>query len=104
MILQPERASLVPARDLNAKLFIGAILILGAGGLLGDFETWHSENHLRFACYLAVALLASGLKVSLPGVTGTLSVVFLFNLIGIQELTLQETLTLGCAATLLQSL
>src|SRR6202171_3791516 len=104
MILQPERASLVPARDLNARLFIGAILILGAGALLSDFETWQSENHLRFACYLLVALLASGLKVSLPGVTGTMSVVFLFNLIGIEELTLQETLAMGCSATLLQCL
>jgi diguanylate cyclase (GGDEF)-like protein/putative nucleotidyltransferase with HDIG domain len=104
MILPPERASLVPSRDLNAKLFIGAILILGAGALLSDFESWQSENHVRFACYLAVAMLASGLKVSLPGVTGTLSVAFLFNLIGIQELTLQETLVMGCSATLLQCL
>ena len=102
LILQQERASLVPSRDMNAKLFIGAILILGAGALLSDFETWQSGNHLRFACYLAVAMLASGFKVSLPGVTGTLSVAFLFNLIGIQELSLQETLAMGCSATLLQ--
>ena len=51
-----------------------------------------------------IPMLASGLKVTLPGVTGTLSVAFVFNLIGIEELTLQETLAMGCTATLLQCL
>jgi diguanylate cyclase (GGDEF)-like protein/putative nucleotidyltransferase with HDIG domain len=102
LILEAGVARLAPSRAVNAKLFIGSILILGAGALFTDFETWQSANYLRFACYLAVAMLSSGLKVSLPGVTGTLSVAFLFNLIGIEELSLQETLVMGCSATLLQ--
>jgi diguanylate cyclase (GGDEF)-like protein/putative nucleotidyltransferase with HDIG domain len=55
-----------------------------------------------FVTYLAVTILASGLKVTLPGVTGTMSVWFLFMLIGFTELSLGETLTLGCAAALVQ--
>src|SRR6202041_3123577 len=57
----------------------------------------------RFFCYLAVALLASGLKVQLPGIDGTMSVNFLFILLGVMELSLPETLVIGCAATLVQS-
>ncbi len=61
-----------------------------------------SKDPLLFLCYLAVALLCSTLKVRLPGITGTLSVTFLFILIGISVLGLSETLTIGCLATLIQ--
>jgi len=40
---------------------------------------------VKFACYLLAALLASSLKVTLPGIDGTLSVNFLFTLLGILE-------------------
>ena len=65
---------------------------------------WESHDSLRFACYLVVALLASGLKVQLPGIDGTMSVNFLFILIGILELSLPETLLIGCASGLVQCL
>ena len=58
---------------------------------------------MRFACYLAVAMLASGLKVQLPGIDGTMSVNFLFILLGVLELSLPETLVIGCTASLVQS-
>jgi len=64
---------------------------------------WQSHDLVRFACYLAVAMLASGLKVQLPGINGTMSVNFLFILLGVLELSLPETLVIGCAATLMQS-
>ena len=54
---------------------------------------------MRFFCYLAVAVLASGLKVQLPGIDGTMSVNFLFILLGVLELSLPETLVIGCTAT-----
>jgi diguanylate cyclase (GGDEF)-like protein/putative nucleotidyltransferase with HDIG domain len=65
---------------------------------------WQSADLTRFICYLAVALLASVLKVQLPGIDGTMSVNFLFILMGVMELSLAETLVIGCAATLLQSI
>jgi len=64
---------------------------------------WQSADLTRFVCYLAVALLASSLKVQLPGIDGTMSVNFLFILLGVVELSLPETLVIGCTATLLQS-
>ena len=45
-----------------------------------------SENPLKFLCYLVIALAASRLKVNLPGITGTMSVNFLFLLLGVLEL------------------
>jgi diguanylate cyclase (GGDEF)-like protein/putative nucleotidyltransferase with HDIG domain len=64
---------------------------------------WQSADLARFACYLVVAVLASGLKVQLPGIDGTMSVNFLFILLGVMELSLPETLLIGCTATLVQS-
>jgi len=50
-----------------------------------------------------VAVQASGLKVQLPGIDGTMSVNFLFILLGVMELSLPETLLIGCLASLVQS-
>jgi diguanylate cyclase (GGDEF)-like protein/putative nucleotidyltransferase with HDIG domain len=58
----------------------------------------------RFACYLIIAVLSSGLKIQIPGLDGTMSVNFLFILLGILELSLPETLLIGCSATLVQCL
>jgi putative nucleotidyltransferase with HDIG domain len=63
---------------------------------------WQSGDPVKFTCYLIAALLASSLKVSLPGIDGTLSVNFLFTLLGILELSLPETLLIGIASTLAQ--
>ena len=61
-----------------------------------------SQNPVKFFCYLVIAIAASRLKVNLPGITGTMSVNFLFVLAGVLELSLAETMALGCAAVLVQ--
>ena len=63
------------------------------------FLHWHSSDPVKFICYLIAALLVSPLKVSLPGITGTLTVNFLFTLLGVLELSLPETLLLSLAST-----
>ena len=65
---------------------------------------WQSVDLSRFACYLLVAVLASSLKIQLPGIDGTMSVNFLLILLSVLELNLPETLILGCTATLAQCL
>lgn len=84
-------------------MFIGATASTGIVVLAYSFLHWQSQDFMRFACYLAVAILASGLKVQLPGIDGTMSVNFLFILLGVLELSLPETLAIGCTATLVQS-
>jgi len=87
---------------LPAKVYIGLIAIGGALAIYDAIIAWHSDDLMRFFCNLAVCVLVSGLKVNLPGIKGTMSVNFLFILIGVSQMTLGETLVLGCAGTLVQ--
>jgi len=66
------------------------------------FLHWQTSDPVKFVCYLLATLLASSLKVGMPGIEGTLSVNFLFTLLGILELSLPETLAIGLASTLAQ--
>src|ERR1700684_772407 len=89
---------------LRAQLFVGFVVTVGTGVLLFGAIHQSSKNIAEFICYLGIAVLASRMKVNLPGITGTMSVNFLFVLLGILELSFSETLTLGCLSILIQSL
>jgi diguanylate cyclase (GGDEF)-like protein/putative nucleotidyltransferase with HDIG domain len=85
-----------------ARLFIAAMVVAGTATLIYGAVHQSSKNIAEFICYLGIAILSSRLKVSLPGITGTLSVNFLFILIGVLELSLTETLILGAVSMLAQ--
>jgi diguanylate cyclase (GGDEF)-like protein/putative nucleotidyltransferase with HDIG domain len=87
---------------LRARFYIALICLTGIWTMFRVALSWHSGDPIRFLCYLTVALLVSGLKVNLPGIKGTMSVNFLFILIGISELSLGETMVIGCIGTLIQ--
>ena len=89
--------------SLQTKAFVGITASIGVVVLAFALFHWQSQDPMRFACYLVVAVLASGLKVQLPGIDGTMSVNFLFILLGVLELSLPETLVIGCTASLAQS-
>ena len=89
--------------SIQTKAFVGITASMGVVVLGFALLHWQSNDLMRFMCYLAVAVLASGLKVQLPGIDGTMSVNFLFILLGVLELSLPETLLIGCTASLVQS-
>ena len=89
--------------SIQTKLFVGITACIGVVAMAYSFAHWQSQDLMRFGSYLLVAVLASGLKVQLPGIDGTMSVNFLFILLGVMELSLAETLAIGCTATLVQS-
>jgi len=89
---------------LSAKLFIALVISMGLAALVYGAIHQSSRNIAEFICYLGIAILASRLKVDLPGITGTMSVNFLFILIGVLELSYTETLILGTAAMAAQCL
>jgi hypothetical protein len=86
------------------KLFIAVVVLCGTAILVYGAIHQSSKNIAEFICYLGIAILASRLKVTLPGITGTLSVNFLFILLGVLELSFSETLTLGAVSILAQTL
>ncbi len=96
---QPWHALSWRARMYIVSVLAGGILLLSYGSL-----HWSSHDPAQFVSYLAIAVIASRLKVKLPGIAGTMSVNFLFILLGVVELSLAETLAIACAATLAQCL
>ncbi len=87
---------------IKARIYIGSILLAGLAAIVLATLKWECQDPVRFGSYLVLALLSSGLKISLPGIFGTMSVNFLFILIGILDLSFGETILIGCAATLVQ--
>lgn len=85
----------------RAWVFLLFVCLLGAAILVLCW-TWRVNDVPKFIAYSLIAILASRLRVSLPDITGTISVSFLFILICIVELSLSETLFVGCAAIVVQ--
>src|SRR5215469_9710936 len=100
----PEPSRSWKGLSIPAKLFIAVVVITGLATLIYGGIHQSSKNIAEFICYLGIAILASRLKVNLPGITGTLSVNFLFILIGVLELSFTETLILGAISMLAQCL
>jgi diguanylate cyclase (GGDEF)-like protein/putative nucleotidyltransferase with HDIG domain len=96
---QSWRAMTFGTRVYIAVIVMAGTLILAYGGF-----HWSCQNPLKFIVYMLLAVGASRLKVNLPGITGTMSVNFLFILLSVIELSLAETLAIGAAAILTQCL
>ena len=86
----------------GAKVFVALVIVAGMAALLRGAIHQESKNIAEFICYLGIAILASRLRVTLPGITGTLSVNFLFILVGVAELSYSEAITLGAISMLAQ--
>src|SRR6202165_1117648 len=82
--------------------YVYANIAIGLTGLLWCLANWHSHDQLRFLSFVGTAVLASVLKVRLPGVTGTVSVLALLVLVGIANLSLSEAIVLGAVSMLVQ--
>jgi putative nucleotidyltransferase with HDIG domain len=89
-------------RHIGARVYIAGMALAACACLVLAFFQWQSTDPVKFVCYMGAALLASSFKVSLPGIEGTLSMNFLFTLIGILEMSLPETLLIGLVSTLAQ--
>jgi PAS domain S-box-containing protein len=88
----------------KARVYIGFVIGLGGLALIYALYGWVPAHPTRYLWYLALAIPASCLKVTLPGVTGTMSVLFMFLLVGVAEYPLPETVTVGVFCVIAQSL
>jgi len=91
------------ARSIGTRVFIAGLALAAFSSFAWAGVHWQSHDPVKFGCYLITALLVSSLKVTLPGLDATLSVNFLFTLLGILELSLPETLLIVLACTLGQA-
>lgn len=95
-----------PKRDhgfsVEAKVWITAVIGLGALAAVAELPRWQSVDPLRFAAYVLAAAITSVWKVRLPQVGGTMSVNFFFILLGVVELSAGETMILAAASVLIQ--
>jgi diguanylate cyclase (GGDEF)-like protein len=88
----------------SAKAFLTGVIAVGAVCFVAGLRPFDSAHPLRFLCFLFAGAAASGIRHSLPKLTGTLSINFIFILIGILALSASETMLLAAAVTLLQCL
>jgi putative nucleotidyltransferase with HDIG domain len=93
-----KTVSMPLARQHGARAFIVCMALAASVCFTLGLRDWGSSDLVKFICYMAAALLASPLKISLP--SGTLSMNFLFTLLGILEMSLPETLLIGLVGTL----
>jgi signal transduction histidine kinase/ActR/RegA family two-component response regulator len=89
--------------SLKAKAYLSTVLLAGFLAVAAHLPAFSPQDPFRFAAYFALAMVASGLKVTLPRIAGNISVLFLFVIIGIVELTLPETLIIAMSAVVVQS-
>ena len=87
----------------SAKLYIFGVIAVGTALLAASVATWSPRHLSGWLVYLALATLASALKLRLPGLTRTYSLSFLFLLYGVGRYPLAEVLIAGCAGALAQS-
>src|SRR5438477_8870928 len=100
----PRANPLVNHRPTKASVYIAFIITLGVLVLAYAVRSWTSERPVLYLACLSMALLTSTLKVSLPGVKGTISVAFFFVLFSVTQFALPETVLLAAGASLMQCL
>ena len=88
--------------SISAKLFIGLVIACGIGVL--GYAAMHREGFVvaRFGAFLVITVLAARLNVRLPGIDGSMSVNLPFILIALTQLSMLETVVIGCCSALVQ--
>src|SRR5229473_4587919 len=87
-----------------AKAYIGVIALVGVAVLAVVAFRSNPENFLRFLLFFALAMLGSAMKIRLPGFKTTISINFVFILMGLALFSLGETVLIGLGGALVQSL
>jgi len=87
-----------------AKAYITAIGAFAAVVLGLAAYRWNPENLGRFLLFFALAMVASAMKIRLPGLKTSISLNFVFILIGLALFSFSETVLIGLGGALVQSL
>src|SRR3989440_2004586 len=88
----------------KAKLYIAIMTALAAVILAVAGSQWNAKNFGHFVVFFALAMVGSAMKIRLPGFKTTISLNFVFILIGIALFSFGETVLIGLGGALVQSL
>ena len=93
-------------KDLSStsKAFITLVVAGGAAVLIDALFHWKPASPTAFLVLLALSVVASRLRVKLPGMTGVMSMNLPFILVAVARLSTPEALLVGCISTTVQSL
>ncbi|HXJ40315.1 MAG TPA: HD domain-containing phosphohydrolase, partial [Bryobacteraceae bacterium] len=89
---------------IRARFYIALVILSGCTAFAVQAMRFSALEPHQFWLYFLVTVLTSGFKVRLPMVFATLSVNFLFILVGVAKLSLPEAMALGAAGTIIQCL
>jgi len=87
-----------------AKAYIAMIAAVSAAVLAVAASRWNPENLVHFILFFALAMVASAMKIRLPGLKTNISINFVFILIGIVLFSFSETVLVALGGALVQSL
>lgn len=87
-----------------AKAYIATMGVVAAAVLSVVAYRWNVENLGRFLLFFGLAMVASAMKIRLPGFKTTISINFVFILVGIALFSFGETVLIGLGGALMQSL
>jgi signal transduction histidine kinase/CheY-like chemotaxis protein len=85
---------------IKANAFILLVASVGWLGLAHNLYYWHPASFASTLLYCSLSVLASCVKLHLPGITGTISPGFVLILFGIVSLDLPQVLIAGALAVL----
>jgi signal transduction histidine kinase/CheY-like chemotaxis protein len=85
-----------------AKWYIAAVVVTGALGAIYAVASSSITHPTPLIIYFLLSVVSSGFKVNLPSINGTMSVNFLFILLGISQLSLLETLLIASSSIIWQ--
>jgi len=88
----------------QAKIYIALIAAVATAALTLAAYQWKPENLGHFVLFFTLAMVAAAMKIRLPGLKTTISISFVFILIGIALFSFGETVLLGLGGALVQSL
>ncbi len=87
-----------------AKAYIAMIAAVATAVLSVVATRWNPENLPHFVMFFMLAMLASAMKIRLPGFKTTISTNFVFILMGVASFSFGETVLMGLGGALVQSL
>ena len=87
-----------------AQVFVAFVVLAAATSVTTAFRGWTPVFSGRFFLYALIAIASSGMKISIPGIDGNLSVNHIFTLLTLVELDRPQALLLGLLSAVVQTL